>query len=72
MELLLPEVGLIIWMLLALAILVLPIFALVHLIKTNFRDRTTKLIWVLIIVFVPVAGSIIYFVFDRKQKVIVD
>ena len=68
MELLLPEMGLFYWTVFSLLIL-LPIAALFSLLKSSFKDSTTKLIWVLVILLVPVAGPILYFVIGRRQRV---
>jgi hypothetical protein len=69
MELLLPEMGLLFWTIFSLLIIFLPIAALFSLLKSNFKDSTTKLIWVLVILLVPVAGPILYFVIGRRQRV---
>jgi hypothetical protein len=47
----------------------LVIFALVDILSSNFRDSNTKLIWVIVVVFVPVLGSILYFIMGRNQKI---
>ena len=48
--------------------LLLPLFALINLIRSNFKDSSDKLIWVLIILFLPVLGSILYFLMSGNQK----
>lgn len=68
MELLQPEMGLIVWMVFAILLLVLPIIALFSLLKSTFNDSTTKLIWLLVILLVPVAGSLLYMLIGRKQR----
>ena len=69
MELLLPEVVLIFWLLFSLFIIILPIIALISLLMAHFKDSTTKLIWLLVIIFVPFFGPILYFVVGRKQRI---
>ena len=69
MELLLPEMGLLFWTIFSTLILVLPLIALFNILKSTFKDSTTKLIWVLIIIFVPVAGPILYFLIGKKQRI---
>ena len=49
--------------------LVLPILAIVDIIKGNFRNPNDKLIWVLIILFMPIIGSLIYFWVGKGQKI---
>ncbi len=47
---------------------VLWIFALIDILKSNFKDSTNKVIWVLIVLLLPVLGSILYFIFGGQQK----
>lgn len=49
--------------------LILALFALVSCIKSNFHDSNNKLIWVLVILFLPLIGSILYFVISPKQRI---
>ena len=69
MELLIPNMGLLFWTIFSLLIILLPIIALFSLLKSIFKDSTTKLIWVLVILLVPVAGPILYFFIGRRQRV---
>ena len=69
MELLIPNMGLLFWTIFSLLIILLPIIALFSLLKLIFKDSTTKLIWVLVILLVPVAGPILYFFIGRRQRV---
>ncbi|MET3978295.1 hypothetical protein ABIB62_000863 [Mucilaginibacter sp. UYP25] len=46
------------------------VFALIDALRSTFQDSVTKLIWVLVILFFPFLGSIIYFVVGRNSKVI--
>ncbi len=48
---------------------VLWIFALIDILKSNFKDSTNKIIWVLIVLLLPVLGSILYFIFAGQQKI---
>ncbi len=47
--------------------LLLPILALLSILKSEFKDND-KLIWVLVVLFIPVIGSIIYFTKGKKSK----
>ena len=69
MELLLPDMGLLFWTIFLSLIILLPVIALFSLLKSIFKDSTTKLIWALVILFVPVAGPILYFFIGRRQRV---
>ncbi|MBD0332651.1 MAG: PLDc N-terminal domain-containing protein [Chitinophagaceae bacterium] len=68
MELLLPDMRLLFWTV-SILIIVLPIVALFSLLKSTFKDSTTKLIWALVILLMPVIGSIFYFIIGRRQRV---
>ena len=61
--------GLLFWSVFSILILVLPVVALLNLLKSNFKDSTTKLIWVVVILLLPVAGSILYFIVGRRQRI---
>jgi Phospholipase_D-nuclease N-terminal len=60
MELLKPDIGLIFWTLLGLVNILLCIISIVKLTKNKLTDPTTKLIWLLTIIFIPFAGSIVF------------
>jgi len=44
------------------------IFAFVDILRSDFEGNN-KLIWLLAVIFVPLIGSIAYFIIGRKQKV---
>ncbi len=46
--------------------IILWIYAIVDLIKRDFTDSTNKLIWALVIIFMPVLGAILYLLLGRK------
>ena len=48
-------------------ILLLPIIALIDILRSNF-EQNDKLIWVIIIIFIPILGSILYFLIGTKKK----
>ena len=52
-----------------LIILFLPIWCIVDILKENFKDRYSKLIWVIIILFFPLIGPIIYLSFLRNNRI---
>ena len=68
MELLLPDISLILWMFFLFLLPVLIVIALVSALRSNFSDTTTKLIWVLVIILLPFFGPILYFIIGRKQR----
>lgn len=48
---------------------ILWIWAIIDLLKSNFSDSTNKLIWALVIIFIPFFGAILYLIVGRGQKV---
>ena len=53
--------------LVSLAILVIWIVALVDLLKSN-ADTNTKILWAVIIILLPLLGTILYFVLQRPKN----
>lgn len=72
MDILLTDSGATVWQIIIASILasavILPLVALIDIVKSNFKDSTTKLIWVLIVLFAPLLGTLIYFAIGRQQK----
>ncbi|MGV3541417.1 MAG: PLDc N-terminal domain-containing protein [Rufibacter sp.] len=48
---------------------ILWVWAVVDLLSSRFPSRTDKLIWVIVIAFLPVLGAVLYLIIGRKQKV---
>jgi len=48
-------------------VLLLPLIALIDIIRSEFEGNN-KLLWVLIVLFLPFLGSILYFLLGRDQK----
>jgi hypothetical protein len=69
MDFLIPGTGMLLWTVFMLLILLLPVAALISLLQASFKESTTKLIWVLVVIFMPFAGPILYFVIGRKQRI---
>lgn len=55
-------------LLLGLLLFVLPVIALVDIIRNEFTGNN-KLIWVLIVIFFNILGSILYFIMGKNQKI---
>ena len=49
--------------------LLLPIIALVDVIRSNFKGSNDKLIWVLVILFLNIFGALLYFLIGTRQKI---
>ena len=47
--------------------LILIISALVDILKSEFTGNN-KIVWVLVVMFLPLLGSVLYFVIGRNQK----
>ncbi len=47
----------------------LPIIALVDILKHNFKPSDNKIVWALIVLLLPLIGTILYFIIGRKQRV---
>lgn len=67
MTLITPAFGLSLWTIIGFILLALPIIALVHLFRSNMQGQD-RLTWVLLIVFMPVVGSILYFLIGKKRR----
>lgn len=44
------------------------LIALIDILKSNFKESTSKIIWVLIVIFLPIIGSILYFIIGKENK----
>lgn len=62
------------WIIILLPLIViffLPLFALVDILRSDFRKSSDKIVWLLVVIFIPILGWILYFSIGRKQKEIV-
>lgn len=48
---------------------ILWIIALIDILKSVFKDSNGKIIWLLLVIFLPVIGSILYFAIGKSQKI---
>ena len=55
-------------LLLMLIVIVIPLIALIDILKSNFREGVNKIVWILVVLLLPVLGSILYFIIGRSQK----
>ncbi len=49
-------------------LMIIPLIALISCLKSNFQDSTNKLVWVVVILFLPLLGAILYFIISPKQR----
>lgn len=68
MELVSPSFGLLFWMIFCIIIVILPLIALIDLLRSQFANND-KLVWTIVVIFVVVIGPILYFTIGRKQKI---
>lgn len=68
MDLVTPELGFIFWILLIGIVIILPIIALISVFSNQF-PKSEKLIWILVILFAPFFGSLIYFTLGRSKGI---
>jgi hypothetical protein len=61
------EMGIIILVILSYFALV--IFCLLDAVRATFKDSVTKIVWVLVILFAPFLGSILYLVIGRNSRI---
>ncbi|GHE72383.1 PLD nuclease N-terminal domain-containing protein [Roseivirga thermotolerans] len=48
--------------------IILPLAAIIDIATSQFKDGTTKLIWLLVVIFAPFLGTLIYFAVGKGQK----
>lgn len=51
------------------SIIALPVIALIDIIQSMFKDDINKIIWVLLVIFLPALGTILYFLLGINQKI---
>ena len=69
MELNSPDIGLILAGTFILVFIFLWITALASITKNRFRGENEKLMWLLLVIFVPLIGTILYFAFGRSGEI---
>jgi len=61
------SIGLFIWQSIMIIAIILPILALISILKSEFKGND-KLIWVLVTLFLPFFGSILYVIIGRPNR----
>lgn len=62
-------IGSIIGMIIGLAIFIFWLWALLDIVRSDFKDSATKIIWFILVFFLYFLGVAIYYFFGRDQKV---
>lgn len=47
---------------------ILAVYCLIDITRSTFKEPLNKFLWVVIVIFVPIMGSILYLVIGRSQK----
>jgi hypothetical protein len=50
-------------------VILFQLWALIDILKSDFREKINKIIWILLVCFFPVIGTILYFAIGKNQKV---
>ena len=61
-------IGAIIAGIVGLAVLIIWLWALIDILKSDFKDSINKIIWLLVVFFLSFMGVILYYFIGRKQK----
>ena len=48
---------------------VLMVYALIDIVRSDFKDTTHKLLWILIVVLAPLIGSIVYLLWRKSHSI---
>jgi len=60
--------GLLIWQIFMILAIILPIIALIDILRNHFNGNN-KLIWILVILFTSLVGVLLYYRYGTKQKI---
>lgn len=63
-----PEVFVLFMLIIFLAIFIIWLIALIDILRSEFTGYN-KIIWILVVLFVPLLGAILYFAIGRRQKI---
>lgn len=65
------SIGLMIWQVIVFIVLVFWLFCIVDVLRNSFNGND-KLIWVLVLLFIPFFGPFLYLLFGRKKRLVND
>lgn len=68
MDLIVPGNEIILWQLAGLSYLGFWVYALIDMIRSDYKESHMKLIWASLIVFVPIIGTFLYLSLNRRTK----
>lgn len=56
-------------LLLLIPIFLIPLVAIVDVLKSDFKGANDKVMWVIVVIFLPFLGSLLYLLIGRGQRV---
>jgi len=62
-------IGAFIGMIIGLAVFIFWLWSLLDIIRSDFKDSATKIIWFILVFFLYFLGAAIYYFFGREQKI---
>lgn len=68
MDLLLPNKALLFWIIFMVVFFVFSLVAIIKIVSAKNTDGVHKLMWVIIVLFIPFIGSLLYFILGRKRS----
>lgn len=68
MHLLIAMPGTFFFVVLVVCALLIPVLALVDIVRSEFNTPDIKIIWVLIVLLMPFIGPVLYLIFGRPQR----
>lgn len=68
MGLVTPELGTAIWLILLLLTMLFPLICLISILRNKFKNQD-KLIWVIVVIFLPFLGPLLYLIMGRNQRI---
>jgi hypothetical protein len=48
-------------------ILIVPLLALIEIIRSSFNEPVNKIVWVLVVILLPLLGSLLFWIIGRNQ-----
>jgi hypothetical protein len=55
--------------LVAVLCLVLWVMAIVDILNSRFREDSNRILWILLVIFLPFIGTILYYAIGRQQRI---
>jgi len=62
-------IGGVLALIIALGVFIFWLWALIDILKSDFRDSSNKIVWLLVVFFLYGLGALLYYFIGRKQKV---